>query len=60
MRKPSERQFEKAAAEVAFNFAPRILPCQKCGWPHAEGWTCRYCGDDNPREPKTTTKATKP
>jgi ribosomal protein L32 len=56
MRKPTERQYEKAAADVAFSYAPQILECQKCGWPHANGYVCRYCGDENPKQPKDKKK----
>lgn len=56
MRKPTVRQYEKAEAEVAMSFAPTILACQKCGWPHGDGYTCRFCGDENPKEPKAKAK----
>lgn len=59
MRKPTLRQFEKAAADVAFSYAPEILECRKCGWPHAKGYVCGYCGDTSPTQPKTK-KARKP
>jgi ribosomal protein L32 len=57
MRKPTQSQFDKAAADVAFGFAPQILECQKCGWPHANGYVCGYCGDESPtRPPEKKTK----
>lgn len=52
VRKPTVSQFNKAAADVAFSYSPPILECQKCGWPHADGYVCRYCGDENPKQPK--------
>ncbi len=48
---PSEDDYRKAAIGLAFDYAPSIRACKKCGWPHASGYVCSYCGDNNPTEP---------
>jgi len=56
MRKPTLKQYEKAAADVAFSYAPEIIECQKCRWPHAKGYVCVHCGDESPTQPKEKKK----
>jgi hypothetical protein len=50
MRKPTDAQYRKNAAELAFSFSPRIYPCAKCGWAVADGYCCGTCGDANPKQ----------
>lgn len=45
---PTVQEYQKAQLQTALNYAPTIYPCKKCEWPVAEGYCCRYCGDDNP------------
>lgn len=48
MKAPTEKQDQEARVEEALNFAPRIYPCEKCGWPVATGFCCTHCGDYDP------------
>lgn len=47
-KKPTEAEYKKAACGLAFDFAPRIYPCLKCGWPVAKGFCCGTCGTYDP------------
>jgi rubrerythrin len=48
INRPTEKEYREEAIKQAFQFAPRIYACKKCGWPVADGFCCEYCGDINP------------
>ena len=50
LKRPSAKTYNRRAAEVAFDHAPEIYPCNGCGNPVATGYCCTFCGDDNPSE----------
>lgn len=52
MKRPTQKQFDKASADLAFSRCPPIFDCQKCGWPFVKGYVCGYCGDESPSQPK--------
>jgi ribosomal protein L37E len=39
----NSKEWRRRATRVAISFAPPIKPCEKCGWPVAEGFRCG-CG----------------
>lgn len=43
-------EYKKKAISIAFDFAPQIYPCAKCGHPVASGYCCSGCGTGSPRD----------
>ena len=41
-------EWERAANNLARQFAPAIYDCGDCGAPVAHGWCCTYCGSTSP------------
>ena len=50
--KPHSARWMKEATVLAFQFCPSIYPCGKCNHPVVDGYTCRTCGDGDPRTNK--------
>ena len=44
----TSRIYHKEKIELAFSYAPRIYPCNRCGHPVADGYICITCGNENP------------
>lgn len=42
------RVYREAKASIIADLCPRIYPCQKCGYPVAEGFCCTHCMDSDP------------
>lgn len=50
--KPHTARWERLADALARDYAPRIYPCGKCGYPVVEGYCCTACGDSAPYKSK--------
>ena len=46
-KKPTKEEYAEARLRDLLNWAPRIYPCEKCGWPVFDGYLCNYCGHDD-------------
>lgn len=46
---PDSEEWERAANNIARQFAPSIYPCAHCDAPVAHGFCCTHCGSANPR-----------
>lgn len=49
---PYTDDWEDKADDLARAYAPHILPCVHCGYPHLQGYCCGYCGSSNPEGTK--------
>lgn len=45
---PDGALYRKLAIEKALSWCPPIYPCNECGGPVVDGYTCGRCGNDNP------------
>ena len=42
-RKPTKAQYCIEAMKIYMAHV-KLKPCDKCGWPVRDGWSCTYCG----------------
>jgi len=51
IKPPTKKQYREHVIRKALDWAPKIYPCQKCGWPVFSGYCCETCGDSEPYKP---------
>lgn len=59
IKRPTDRQFRDDKLSLLECYAPKIYPCQKCGWAVMDGYCCSTCGDTNPRAKAAMDKVAK-